>query len=241
MSDLHTPPLNERPVRSFVRREGRLTRAQQRALDHLWPRFGIPEDGDPPDLDALFEHRAPTVLEIGFGNGDNLAEMAGTHPELNFIGIEVHRPGVGHLLQLLERGGLSNVRVMMGDALELLRRRVKDRSLARIMVLFPDPWPKRRHHKRRLIRPEFLELAATRLQTDGILQLATDWEDYAAHIDQMMHDVEAFAALSEDTPPHSSPIHRSQTRFERRGLRLGHRIHERFFLHRPPIPAKLPP
>lgn len=222
-----------RPVRSFVRREGRLTPGQQRALDHLWPRFGIPEQDLPLDLDILFGRRAPAVLEIGFGNGENLADMAQARPELNFVGVEVHRPGVGHLLQLLERRGLGNVRVVIGDAQELLRLRVADAALARMLILFPDPWPKRRHHKRRLIQSGFLELAARSLQPGGVLQLATDWEDYAAHVDRLMAHTDAFEAVADGLPARPAPVCRSQTRFERRGRRLGLQIHERAYVRRP--------
>jgi len=219
-------------VRSFVRREGRLTRGQQRALDRLWPRFGIPEQDIPLDLDVLFGRQAPTVLEIGFGNGEHLADMAQAHPELNLIGVEVHRPGVGHLLQLLEQRGLSNVRVVIGDAQDLLRLRLRDGALARILVLFPDPWPKRRHHKRRLIQAGFLELAASRLRPGGILQLATDWADYAAHVDRLMGQTDAFEPVTDELDRRSVPLSRSPTRFERRGMRLGHQIHERLYRRR---------
>lgn len=212
------PARHHRRVRSFVLREGRLTPAQKRALDTLLPRYGAPAEGvlDPP---ALFGRRAPVVLEIGFGDGEVLATLAARHPERDFLGIEVHRPGVGRLLQRLEGDGLDNVRVVCADAVEVLRDRVPPASLDRVNVFFPDPWPKKRHHKRRLIQPPFVALLARALRPGGILHLATDWADYAAHMREVMAESPGFEAVD----PSGAADERAETKFERRGERLGHR------------------
>src|SRR5688572_17445080 len=152
-----------RSIRSFVVRGGRITAAQQRALDELWPRYGVAFEPQPLDLDALFGRRAPRTVEIGFGNGEHLAALAGAHPERDYLGIEVHRPGVGHLLLAAERLSLSNVRASCHDAVEVLEQQFPPASLDEVLVLFPDPWHKKRHHKRRLIQEPFVELIAQRL------------------------------------------------------------------------------
>ena len=221
-----------RPVRSYVRRGGRVTRAQSRALEELWPRFGIPEQGA-VDPQALFGRRAPCHLEIGFGMGDTLVSLARTHPERDYLGVEVHEAGIGRVLALAEREGLGNLRVARGDAVELLRGRIAEGALAAILVLFPDPWPKKRHHKRRLIQPGFVELAASRLADDGLLQLATDWTPYA---EQMLEVVEAsgrFRNLAGAGRFAADPGERPVTRFQRRGERLGHSIHDLAFRRLP--------
>ena len=177
-----------RTIRSFVRREGRITRAQEQALTRLWPRFGL-EAGAPFDLDACFGRHAPRTLEIGFGNGESLAGMAAEEPAMDFLGIEVHRPGVGHLLLELERRDLGNVRVMCADAVQVLEHCLPDASFDRVLLFFPDPWPKKRHHKRRILQPGLVELLARTLRPDGILHMATDWEDYAQHmLEEVMAD-----------------------------------------------------
>lgn len=218
-----------RNVRSFVRREGRMTRAQTRAWAELWPRWGLALPARPTtlDLDALFGRTgAPRVLEIGFGDGEALASLAGHHPEWDLLGVEVHRPGVGHLLLTLETAGLENVRVLAEDAVPLLRDHLPVASLDRIHVWFPDPWPKKRHHKRRLLQPAVTGLMASRLRPGGVLHFATDWEPYA---EQVLAVLEATPGLVNERLPGAwaeGPGERPQTRFERRGRRLGHRVRD---------------
>ena len=211
--------MNLRAVRSFVRRAGRQTHAQQRALVELWPRYGVPNQTGLIDLTALFDRRAPTTLEIGFGNGDHLAARALAEPERNFLGVEVHRPGIGHLLRTAAAANLRNLRVIEQDAVEVLAARIAPDSLDEIQILFPDPWPKKRHHKRRLIQPEFTALAASRLCRGGRLHVATDWEPYA----QQMREVLAGCPLLASTTDERLAA-RAATRFEQRGLRLGHGV-----------------
>jgi tRNA (guanine-N7-)-methyltransferase len=212
-----------RHVRSFVRREGRITRSQQRALDELLPRYGVTADGV-LDLDVLFGRRAPRTLEIGFGNGASLAKMAALAPEQDFLGIEVHRPGVGHLLMEIERYGLNNLRVICADAVEMLEHHIGSASLDRVLLFFPDPWPKTRHHKRRILQPAFVELIRERLKPGGILHMATDWQQYAEQMLEVMEAAPGFrnsVGRGEYAP---KPEYRPETKFERRGLRLGHGV-----------------
>ncbi|ANB01689.1 tRNA (guanosine(46)-N7)-methyltransferase TrmB [Ectothiorhodospira sp. BSL-9] len=223
MTATHPPP-HHRPIRSFVRREGRLTVGQQRALEFLWPRFGLEFTPEPLDLEALFGRRAPVTLEIGFGNGESLARMAADDPERDFIGVEVHRPGVGHLLQQVEDQDLTNVRVACHDAVEMLNRQIPPGSLDRIQIYFPDPWPKKRHHKRRLVQPAFVGLLASRLREGGILHLATDWEDYARHMLEVMQQAGDFTNQAAEGGFSPRPSYRPLTKFEQRGQRLGHDV-----------------
>ncbi|MGD8430426.1 MAG: tRNA (guanosine(46)-N7)-methyltransferase TrmB [Ectothiorhodospiraceae bacterium] len=221
-----------RPVRSFVRREGRLTEGQQRALDTLMPRFGIDADGAVIDLPAAFGRDAPTVLDIGFGDGAALAAMASTHPERNYLGIEVHRPGVGRLLRQLDTERIDNVRVICADATEVLRHGIADGSLAGIQVFFPDPWPKKRHHKRRMIQPAWLDLVLPKLAPGAFLHLATDWEDYAR---QMLEVVSDCQGLENTAGPGRFSDHRGdrpETKFERRGINKGHGVWDLILLRR---------
>lgn len=215
-------PAHHRRVRSFVRREGRLTPAQASALERLWPRFGI-HLSDAPTVSAAFATpSAPLTVEIGFGNGDALAWRAQRNPDRNYLGIEVHRPGVGALLRSVEERALTNVRVCCDDAVEFLRA-MPEATVSELIVEFPDPWPKKRHHKRRLIQPDFVQLAALRLVPGGALRLATDWADYAEHMLEVLRAEsllanaagEGFAPRFEGRPP---------TRFETRGVRRGHDI-----------------
>lgn len=212
-----------RHVRSFVRREGRITQSQQRALDELLPRFGVPQDGM-LDLDAVFGRHAPRTLEIGFGNGASLAQMASQAPEQDFLGIEVHRPGVGHLLLELERYTLSNVRVICADAVEILEHRLPPASLDRVLLFFPDPWPKTRHHKRRILQPAFVELIRQRLKPGGSFHMATDWQHYAEQMLEVMDAAPGFTNSAGHGHYSPKPEYRPQTKFERRGLRLGHGV-----------------
>lgn len=211
-------------VRSFVLRAGRMTDGQQRALETLWPRFGLDYRPEECDLATLFGRQAPRVLEIGFGNGDHLIRMATGRPDADFLGIEVHRPGVGRVLLDVERLALTNVRVSNHDAVEVIGGQVPAGSLEEVFVLFPDPWHKKRHHKRRLLNEAFVALLATRLRTGGLLRAATDWEDYA----RQMLEVLSGCALLENTAADGGyvprPDSREPTRFERRGERLGHGV-----------------
>jgi len=216
-----------------VLREGRITEAQRRAFTGPWQRFGVePSTGQQLDLPALFGNPRPVLLEIGFGDGEALLQLASRHPELNYLGIEVHRPGVGHLLLRLEEGQLENVRVVRQDALEMLRHHLADASLDGVYLLFPDPWHKKRHHKRRIVQPELAELVARRLRPGGFLHLATDWEDYARH---MLKVLDACPALrNQSGPAHFAPRpqHRPLTKFEQRGRRLGHGTWDLIYLRR---------
>jgi len=213
-----------RPVRSFVRRAGRLTDGQKRALEELWPRYGLEEAGEPENPATWFGNDHPVILEIGFGNGDATWRMARDHPEQNFVGVEVHRPGIGHLLLALQREGLDNVRVACADAVEWLQHRIKPASLDGVRIYFPDPWPKKRHHKRRMIQPGFIELLASRMKDGAILHLATDWAPYAEHMLEVMGASSGFENLSATGGSCPRPDWRPQTKYERRGEHLGHPV-----------------
>ncbi len=213
-----------RPVRSFVLREGRLTPGQQRALECLWPDYGIdrPASGEGIDWRQAFGRDAPLWLEIGFGNGDALRQIAALHRQINCLGIEVHRPGVGHLLQGLAQDGLTNVRVLRADAAEVLREHVADATFERVLVFFPDPWPKKRHHKRRLIQPSVAAELARVLAPGGHLHLATDWPDYAEHMHAVLEAEPRFANAADGWA--ERPAYRPRTRFEARGEGKGHAV-----------------
>jgi tRNA (guanine-N7-)-methyltransferase len=211
-----------RRVRSFVLRQGRFTPAQQRAFDALWPRYGLDYDGSPKDFDAIFGRHAPRVLEIGFGNGEALRYAAARDPGRDYIGIEVHAPGVGRLLNALEADGSGNVRIYHHDAVEVLANEVADASLDEVRIYFPDPWHKKRHNKRRLLNPEFAALLVRKLSLGGRLHLATDWQDYA---EQMWDVLDATGGLRNRAGARGHvprPDGRPQTHFESRGQRLGH-------------------
>lgn len=218
-----------RAVRSFVRREGRLTTAQQRALDELLPHFGV-RPADELDLDALFGRHAPRTLEIGFGDGASLAQMADAAPEQDFLGIEVHRPGVGHLLLEIERRELANVRVICADAVEILERYIPPASLDRVLLFFPDPWPKKRHHKRRILQPSFVALIHSRLKPGGVFHMATDWQHYAEQMLEVMEAAHGFRNHAGRGAYSPRPDYRPETKFERRGLRLGHGVWDLVFV-----------
>ena len=213
-----------RSIRSFVTRSGRITEAQQRALQLLWPRYGLEFDSCTLDFDALFGRHAPRTVEIGFGNGENLAALASAHPEQDYLGIEVHRPGVGRLLLAIEARQLANVRVICHDAVEVLERQVAPQSLAEVLILFPDPWPKKRHHKRRLLQGPFVELVTERLQSGGVLRLATDWQPYAQEMLATLAANPRLRNLAADGTFMPRPTERTATRFEKRGERLGHEV-----------------
>jgi tRNA (guanine-N7-)-methyltransferase len=220
---------HHRTIRSFVRREGRLTTGQQRAMDELWPLFGVANGDTPLDLDRLFARAAPKVLEIGFGMGGSLAEMAAAHPEWDFLGIEVHRPGVGTLLRKIEELELRNVRILCDDAVQVLKTRIADTSLDRVQLFFPDPWHKTRHHKRRIVQPEFAALIAQKLKPGGVFHLATDWEDYAKHMLAVLSASPDFRNLAGEGNYAPRPESRPLTKFEQRGQRLGHGVWDLLF------------
>ena len=205
-----------RPVRSFVRRAGRMTASQQRALEELWPEYGIDFAPVELDLDSVFGRSAGRVLEIGFGNGESLVEQAGDHPDLDFIGIEVHEPGVGHCLLKAKDAGVTNLRLIVHDAIDVLAHQVPGASLSRINLYFPDPWPKKRHHKRRIVQAAFLELCASRLAPGGALHIATDWENYAEHIDETFNESSKFRCTERREHGGDAPLDR-RPRLERRG------------------------
>jgi tRNA (guanine-N7-)-methyltransferase len=217
MKETKAATAHPRRIRSFVRREGRLTKGQQRALDELYPRYGLAPDAPRYDMNTLFGRSASRVLEIGFGNGDALIAMARARPQTDFVGIEVHRPGVGNALLQIEKHGIENVRLLCADAAEVLAAKLGDATFDEIYVLFPDPWPKKRHHKRRLIQPAFVALLRRKLRPGGRLHVATDWQDYAEHISEVMAAVPGFEQLQD-------AAQRPSTKFEQRGRRLGHEV-----------------
>lgn len=207
-----------------MRRAGRITMSQRRALDDLWPELGVEFEERPLDLEALFGRVAAVVLEIGFGNGETLVRQAAANPECNYLGVEVHEPGVGHCLLKAREACVDNLRVIRHDAIEVLKHQIPTASLARVNLYFPDPWPKKRHHKRRIVQPAFLDLVAGRLQAGGTLHLATDWAEYAEHIDDVFASHPRFDCVERREHGGERALDRPQTKFERRGLRHGHRI-----------------
>ena len=215
------------PIRSYVLRQGRFSPAQQRAYAEQLPRFGIPYAPEPLALDALFGDKVPVIAEIGSGMGETTARIAAEHPDHGYLAIEVHTPGVGSLLKQVAEQGLTNVRVIQHDAVEVLRDMVPAGALAGVHVFFPDPWPKKRHHKRRLVQPEFAELLATRLAPGGHLHIATDWQEYAEHILQVLCATPALVNTAADFAPR--PDSRPETKFERRGVGLGHGVWDIYF------------
>ena len=219
-----------RSIRSFVLRQGRTTAAQARAHRELLPRYGIPFAAVPLDLERALGRSAPRVLEIGFGMGETTAAIAAAHPEIDYLGIEVHSPGVGSLLNRIEALGLKNVRVIQHDAVEVLERMVAPGALDGVHVFFPDPWPKKRHHKRRLLQSAFATLLASRMKPGGCLHVATDWEDYANQILDVLAGEPTLANTVDGFAPR--PGTRPQTKFERRGTKLGHRVWDVIFRRR---------
>ncbi|GAB7218526.1 tRNA (guanosine(46)-N7)-methyltransferase TrmB [Vibrio comitans] len=214
-----------RKIRSFVRREGRLTKGQETALNECWPTMGIDYQNELLDWAEVFGNTNPVVLEIGFGMGASLVEMAKAAPEKNFIGIEVHRPGVGACLGLARDEGITNLRVMCHDAVEVFENMIPDGSLQTVQLFFPDPWHKKRHHKRRIVQVEFAEMLRSKLQMEtGIFHMATDWENYAEHMIEIMNQAPGFANIAIDGDYIPRPDERPLTKFEARGHRLGHGV-----------------
>jgi tRNA (guanine-N7-)-methyltransferase len=218
------PMQTQRHIRSFVLRAGRMTPAQERALTELWPVYGVDLGADALDLETIFGRHAPRCLEIGFGVGEVIGKLAETHPHIDYLGIEVHRPGVGRLMLRAAQANARNLRVICHDAVEVLRDKIADASFDEILVFFPDPWHKKRHHKRRLIEPAFVESLAAKLRSGGVLRLATDWQAYAEQMLAVCNVSSALASLSVDRTYVARPDFRQPTRFERRGARLGHGV-----------------
>lgn len=257
MSDTPVDNRFTRPIRSFVKREGKLTSGQQNAIERLWSSHGVDLEDQLLDLNGLFGRAAPVVLEIGFGNGLSLADMAEAHQDLNFFGIEVHKPGVGSCLVQAGKRALSNIRVSGDDAVLVLKQQIPDHSLHRVQIFFPDPWHKKRHHKRRLIQADFVELLLNKLTPGGQIHVATDWENYAEHILAVLSsipqlrnqadnapDAENFLSTdgeillnSDDWPSKAlldqgsvvKPDYRPATKYERRGMKLGHGVWDLVF------------
>jgi tRNA (guanine-N7-)-methyltransferase len=224
------PPFPLRPIRSFVRREGRISKAQVSAWERLWPIYGLSDTEEGfLALEQVFGRFAETILEIGFGDGHSLAEMAKNAPEKNFIGIEVYRTGVGNLLTLIEKYQLSNIRIFCADALGILERKILDNSLTTVQLFFADPWPKVRHHKRRIVQPAFIKLVAKKLKNTGTFHLATDWMDYAYHMMQVLSDSLDFVNTCGSAQFTPRPLFRPLTKYEQRGLRLGHQTWDLIF------------
>jgi tRNA (guanine-N7-)-methyltransferase len=210
------------PIRSYVLRQGRFSPGQQRAYAEWLPKLGVPYAPVPLDFPALFGRTAPVVVEVGSGMGETTALIARENPDTDYLAIEVHAPGVGSLLKRLAEESIGNVRVVQHDAVEVLREMVPAASLAGLHVFFPDPWPKKRHHKRRLIQPAFARLAAERLAPGGYIHVATDWEEYAEHVLAVLSGEQFLQNTAENYAPR--PVARPQTKFERRGIRLGHGV-----------------
>ena len=223
-------PEQRRSIRSFVLRQGRVSNAQQRAIEELLPVHGVPYRASTLDLAQLFGRDAPKILEIGFGMGETTAEIVREHPELDMLGIEVHGPGVGALLNRIAELGLRNLRVIRHDAVEVLEHMIAPSALDGVHIFFPDPWPKKRHHKRRLIQPPFVALLASRMKPGAYLHVATDWEEYA---EQILEVLAAEPSLANTAAGFASrPPTRPQTKFEHRGIKLGHRVRDLMFAKR---------
>ncbi|MDO8436787.1 MAG: tRNA (guanosine(46)-N7)-methyltransferase TrmB [Nitrosomonadaceae bacterium] len=219
-----------RPIRSFVLRQGRVSNAQRRAHETLLPMYGIPFADGLLDLDKVFGRSAPKFLEIGFGMGETTAAIAQAHPQNDYLVIDVHTPGVGSLLKLIEESGLTNLRIIQHDAVEVLQRMLPPECFDGAHIFFPDPWPKARHHKRRLIQPQFIALLSERLKHGGYVHVATDWEDYAQQILQVLSNEPQLANTAADYVP--CPAYRPSTKFEQRGLKLGHGVWDLVFKRR---------
>jgi len=219
-----------RPIRSFVLRQGRVSNAQQRAHETLLPKYGIPYAPGLIDLDDVFGRRAPKILEIGFGMGETTAAIAALHPENDYLGIEVHTPGVGSLLKAIEEEGLTNVRIVQHDAVEVLCHMIGHDTFDGVHVFFPDPWPKKRHHKRRLLQPAFVALLVERMKRGAYLHVATDWQEYAEYVLAVLKNNPLLENTAMDYAPR--PAYRPQTKFETRGLKLGHGVWDVIFKRR---------
>jgi tRNA (guanine-N7-)-methyltransferase len=229
MSGMSEKPF-QRGIRSFVRREGKMTTGQQTAIEKFWPDYGVDLGEQELDLADLFGREAQVILEIGFGNGLSLAEMAEASPKQNFFGIEVHRPGVGSLLVQVGQRGLENIRVSQEDAVQVFSHQIPEASLDRVQIFFPDPWHKKKHHKRRLIQDEFVAMLVKKLKPSGVIHVATDWENYAEHILTVLERSEGLQNTTENYA--AKPDYRPSTKYEARGVRLGHGVWDIIFVRR---------
>ena len=218
-----------RTIRSFVKREGRLTNSQLNALESQWADFGVDFSDQKINFNELFKREAETILEIGFGNGESLFQMAHENPQKNYFGIEVHRPGVGRLLHIAQNANCKNIRVSNHDAIEVLETQIQDSSIDRLQLYFPDPWHKKKHNKRRIVQEKFITEVARILKPQGVFHLATDWEDYANHMLRTLNSSELFNNLSKDKTFVPKPDERPTTKFEKRGQRLGHGVWDLLF------------
>jgi len=233
-NDVISPEFNEegramRRIRSFVRRQGRLTKGQEHALENYWPVMGVEYETAPVDFAALFGREAPVTLEIGFGMGTSLVAMAQANPQQNFLGIEVHSPGVGACLATAHEEGVENLRVMCHDAVEVLEKMIPDNSLNMVQLFFPDPWHKARHNKRRIVQVPFAELVKSKLKLGGVFHMATDWEPYAEHMLEVMSSIDGYQNQSQSNDYVPRPDSRPVTKFEQRGHRLGHGVWDLMF------------
>lgn len=223
-------PVYLRQVRSYVRREARFTKGQKLALENLWPKYGLELKQESLNYADIFGRSAPVILEIGFGMGAALLEMAKASPEKDFIGIEVHRPGVATLLREIEEQGITNIRVFDIDANDVLEQCIANESLDEVLLYFPDPWPKKRHQKRRIVQPKFIELVRSKLKPDGIFHMATDWQDYAEHMLGVMSQAPGFVNKAGAGNFIERPASRPLTKFEARGQKLGHGVWDLMFV-----------
>jgi tRNA (guanine-N7-)-methyltransferase len=211
-------------IRSYVKRDGRLTKSQRHALDHYWDKHGIEFKNDPIDFDELFNRRAPVIMDIGVGTGDTTLSHAQSHPQNNYLAIEVHRPGIGQLLNQIEKNKLTNIKIVNHDVIDVLKNQIPEHSISQIFIFFPDPWPKKRHHKRRLINTPLLALIKKKMTLNGRLHIATDWENYADHIQQLLNKDPELINLAGNNNTAPRPYWRINTRYESRGIRLEHDV-----------------
>jgi tRNA (guanine-N7-)-methyltransferase len=212
------------PIRSFVKRDGRMTKSQRHALDHYWVKHGIEYNKELIKLDELFSRRAPVIMDIGVGTGDTTLSHAQSHPQNNYLAIEVHRPGIGQLLNQIEKHKLSNIKIINHDVIDVLEKQIPEQSISQIFIFFPDPWPKKRHHKRRLINTPLLALIKKKMTLNGRLHIATDWENYADHIQQLLNEDPELINLAGNNNMAPRPYWRINTRYESRGIRLEHDV-----------------
>ncbi len=222
---LHTIPAKQNSIRSYVKREGRLTKSQQYALDNYWAQHGVDFSLELIDPDILFGRRAPLILDIGVGTGDTTLNHAETHPENNYLAIEVHRPGIGQLLNNIQSHNLTNIKISNQDVVTVLKNQIPDHAISQIFIFFPDPWPKTRHHKRRLINKRLMDLIKRKIVAHGRIHIATDWQDYADHITTLcLADPELINLSGNKAQYAPRPNWRIHTRYELRGLRLAHKV-----------------
>jgi len=218
-----------REVKSFVRRAGRITPSQEKGLAESWPLYGLSIDDGLLDIKNMFKQQGEIVLEIGFGMGDSLVETAKAHPEKCYIGVDVHRAGVGALLAKMKKADVENIRIYCDDAIDVLEKCIADNSLDAVLIFFPDPWPKKKHHKRRLVQPEFLQLLSKKIKSKGILHLATDWGNYAEHMMEVLEASDDFENQQGKNKFAPRPEERFKTKFEKRGEKLGHDVWDLVF------------